>query len=173
MAPVPRRRCQIKAVEEDMVCCVYMLCVFSVTVALFLSRSVSVAVSLFISLSHSLSVCFSPSVLILFRHTPFSLSLRPFTLDPFQEIAVRSLENKESVFVSAHTSAGKVCASPSLSLSRTRPLSPLPLSLFLYSRSSYSLIFLVLSSFSHPILPYYLLLHLSYPTLLFSLSRHH
>jgi len=35
----------------------------------------------------------------------------PFTLDPFQQVAVASIERNESVLVSAHTSAGKtVCA---------------------------------------------------------------
>lgn len=35
----------------------------------------------------------------------------PFTLDPFQQVAVKSIERNESVLVSAHTSAGKtVCA---------------------------------------------------------------
>jgi ATP-dependent RNA helicase DOB1 len=31
----------------------------------------------------------------------------PFTLDPFQRVAVSSIERNESVLVSAHTSAGK------------------------------------------------------------------
>ena len=35
----------------------------------------------------------------------------PFTLDPFQQVAIASIERNESVLVSAHTSAGKtVCA---------------------------------------------------------------
>ena len=31
----------------------------------------------------------------------------PFELDPFQKVAVASIEREESVLVSAHTSAGK------------------------------------------------------------------
>ncbi|KAK3094224.1 ATP-dependent RNA helicase mtr4, partial [Teratosphaeriaceae sp. CCFEE 6253] len=31
----------------------------------------------------------------------------PFTLDPFQEVSIASIERNESVLVSAHTSAGK------------------------------------------------------------------
>lgn len=31
----------------------------------------------------------------------------PFTLDPFQQVSVASIERNESVLVSAHTSAGK------------------------------------------------------------------
>lgn len=34
----------------------------------------------------------------------------PFTLDPFQKQAIEYIERNESVLVSAHTSAGKVCA---------------------------------------------------------------
>ncbi|CAH1772734.1 unnamed protein product [Owenia fusiformis] len=42
----------------------------------------------------------------------------PFILDPFQKEAVLCLENKESVLVSAHTSAGKtVCAEYAIALS--------------------------------------------------------
>ena len=33
----------------------------------------------------------------------------PFTLDPFQKQAIQYIERNESVLVSAHTSAGKVC----------------------------------------------------------------
>lgn len=33
----------------------------------------------------------------------------PFTLDPFQKQAIEYIERNESVLVSAHTSAGKVC----------------------------------------------------------------
>jgi ATP-dependent RNA helicase DOB1 len=40
-------------------------------------------------------------------YTGTPAKLYPFTLDPFQEIAVACLERKESVLVSAHTSAGK------------------------------------------------------------------
>lgn len=31
----------------------------------------------------------------------------PFTLDPFQQVAIHAIERNESVLVSAHTSAGK------------------------------------------------------------------
>ena len=31
----------------------------------------------------------------------------PFTLDPFQQVSISSIERNESVLVSAHTSAGK------------------------------------------------------------------
>ncbi|GAM82830.1 hypothetical protein ANO11243_008160 [Dothideomycetidae sp. 11243] len=43
------------------------------------------------------------------KHTPPETPARtwPFTLDPFQQVSIASIERNESVLVSAHTSAGK------------------------------------------------------------------
>jgi ATP-dependent RNA helicase DOB1 len=43
------------------------------------------------------------------KHVPPANPARtyPFTLDPFQRVAVSSIERNESILVSAHTSAGK------------------------------------------------------------------
>jgi ATP-dependent RNA helicase DOB1 len=43
------------------------------------------------------------------EHVPPAEPVRtyPFTLDPFQQVSVASIERNESVLVSAHTSAGK------------------------------------------------------------------
>jgi ATP-dependent RNA helicase DOB1 len=43
------------------------------------------------------------------KHTPPEKPARvyPFTLDPFQQVSIASIERNESVLVSAHTSAGK------------------------------------------------------------------
>ncbi|TKX18658.1 ATP-dependent RNA helicase mtr4 [Elsinoe australis] len=43
------------------------------------------------------------------KHTPPAEPARtwPFTLDPFQQVSIASIERNESVLVSAHTSAGK------------------------------------------------------------------
>lgn len=45
----------------------------------------------------------------LHQHVPWSTPAReyPFTLDPFQRLAINCVERNESVLVSAHTSAGK------------------------------------------------------------------
>jgi len=43
------------------------------------------------------------------KHVPPAIPARtwPFTLDPFQQVSIASIERNESVLVSAHTSAGK------------------------------------------------------------------
>lgn len=44
-----------------------------------------------------------------YRPVPKPAKEYPFTLDPFQKQAIEYIERNESVLVSAHTSAGKVC----------------------------------------------------------------
>ncbi|KAJ3115132.1 ATP-dependent RNA helicase mtr4 [Phlyctochytrium bullatum] len=65
------------------------------------------------SVKHEVAVPPAYSYIPLKDHRPPDAPARkfPFTLDPFQEMAIAAVERNESVLVSAHTSAGKTALS--------------------------------------------------------------